>query len=115
MPQRPPRLAERLLAATLGRGEWSESILGDLHEEYLHYVELTGSAGGLRAGAWYWAQSLRLASRSLFERGDAGLPFTIHGLAPFTIHGLAPSLTRLREIRSCKRWDSNCATPAAAS
>ena len=68
MPQRPPRLAERLLAATLGRGEWSESILGDLHEEYLHYVKLTGSGSGWRAGAWYWAQSVRLAGRSLFER-----------------------------------------------
>ncbi len=78
-------------------------------------MELTGSGSGSRAEAWYWAQSLRLASRSLFERRDAGLPFTIHGLAPFTIHGLAPTLTRLREIRSCKRSDSNCATPAAAS
>ncbi len=75
-PQRPPRLAERLLAATLGRGEWAESILGDLHEEYRHYAEFTGSGGGLRAGAWYWAQSLRLAGRSL-SSAAAGLPFTI--------------------------------------
>ena len=30
----PPRLAEQLLAAALGDGEWSESILGDLFEEH---------------------------------------------------------------------------------
>ncbi len=29
-----PPLAARLLAAALGRAEWTESILGDLHEEH---------------------------------------------------------------------------------
>ena len=29
----PPRVAERLLSATLGAG-WAETILGDLHEEH---------------------------------------------------------------------------------
>ena len=71
----------------MGRGEWSESILGDLHEEYRHYAELTGSGGGLRAGAWYWAQSLRLAGRSLFERRRRT---AIHDSRPGPIHDSRP-------------------------
>jgi putative ABC transport system permease protein len=60
----PPRLAERLLAAALGRGEWTESVLGDLHEEYSAHA----SRSRVRAAAWYWLHALRLATRSLAAR-----------------------------------------------
>jgi putative ABC transport system permease protein len=57
----PPRLAERLLAAALGGGDWTESVLGDLHEEHLAYA----SRSRFRAAIWYWLQVLRLAARGL--------------------------------------------------
>jgi putative ABC transport system permease protein len=58
---RPPRLAERLLATALGRGEWTESVLGDLHEEYSAHA----SRSRLRAATWYWLQVVRLAARGI--------------------------------------------------
>jgi putative ABC transport system permease protein len=54
----PPRLAERLLSATLA-AEWAETILGDLHEEHARRA----SASRLAASIWYSTQALRLASR----------------------------------------------------
>jgi putative ABC transport system permease protein len=59
--RRPPRLAERLLAAARGRGEWTESVLGDLHEEYTAHA----SRSRLHAATWYWLQVIRLAARGL--------------------------------------------------
>jgi len=64
---RPPRLAERLLGSALGSGEWSESILGDLHEE--HSVRAARSRP--RAAAWYWAHAVRLAARGMAARARA--------------------------------------------
>jgi putative ABC transport system permease protein len=57
----PPRLAERLLATALGRGEWTESVLGDLHEEYRNHA----SRSRLHASIWYWLQATRLAARGM--------------------------------------------------
>ena len=54
----PPRVAERLLSATLEPG-WAEAILGDLHEEHARRA----AAGRLTADVWYLTQALRLASR----------------------------------------------------
>jgi putative ABC transport system permease protein len=54
----PPRVAERLLSATLEAG-WAETILGDLHEEHARRA----AANRLAAAAWYSTQALRLASR----------------------------------------------------
>jgi putative ABC transport system permease protein len=54
----PPRLAERLLAATLEPG-WAETILGDLHEEHARRA----AGGRFTAAIWYGAQALRLLSR----------------------------------------------------
>jgi putative ABC transport system permease protein len=60
----PPRLATRLLAAALGRSEWTESILGDLHEE--HRARRGRSRAG--ADAWYWLQAMRLGARTAARR-----------------------------------------------
>ena len=54
----PPRVAERLLSATLGAG-WAETILGDLHEEHARRA----ATGRFAASVWYSTQALRLASR----------------------------------------------------
>jgi putative ABC transport system permease protein len=54
----PPRLAERLLSATL-EPHWAETILGDLHEEHARRAV----TGRFAASVWYSAQALRLAAR----------------------------------------------------
>ena len=56
----PPVRAEQLLAAALGDNEWSESILGDLHEEYASLAQRSP----VRARIWYWLQALRLSARA---------------------------------------------------
>ena len=60
---RPPRLAERLLAAALRDPAWRDAVVGDLHEEFVHRRAATDS---LRASAWYWWQAIRLAAH--FDR-----------------------------------------------
>jgi putative ABC transport system permease protein len=65
--RQPPRLAGRLLEAALGSGDWPESILGDLHEEYGQYIQRSRSAW--IPAAWYWGQVLRLTGRNAFNRG----------------------------------------------
>ena len=54
----PPRLAEKLLAAALRHSEYRESVLGDLHEEYVARV---AERGRRRPRAWYWREAMRLA------------------------------------------------------
>ncbi|PYQ50185.1 MAG: hypothetical protein DMF78_16400 [Acidobacteria bacterium] len=54
----PPAWAERVLAAALPEG-WRESVLGDLHEEYLARAETAYR----RARLWYAAEAIRLAIR----------------------------------------------------
>ncbi len=56
---RPPHCAVRLLSALLGTGEWAESVLGDLHEEYV----VLASRSVARARRWYWLEALRLGAR----------------------------------------------------
>ena len=60
----PPRLAEKLLAAALRHSEYRESVLGDLHEEY---VARSRSAGGVGLRAWYWREAMRLAIRGQYD------------------------------------------------
>jgi putative ABC transport system permease protein len=60
----PPALAERFLAAAFGGGDWADSILGDLHEEYADRRERSPRA----AIAWYWLHACRLAARGLMRR-----------------------------------------------
>ena len=60
----PPRLAERLLAMALGGGEWSETILGDLHEEH---AARAGSSRS-RAAFWYCRQACRLGATGIAAR-----------------------------------------------
>ena len=65
----PPRLATRLLAAALGRTDWTESILGDLHEE--HAARCGRSR--VSADAWYWLQAVRLGARGAARRADGAV------------------------------------------
>jgi hypothetical protein len=65
----PPRIAERLLAAALGRSQRREDILGDLHEEH---AALAREAPA-RAALWYWAQATRLFIRSAALRSSGRL------------------------------------------
>ena len=72
-PAPPPRLAERLLAATVGDEAWRDSILGDLREEYAVAQQKHGTPLARR---WYWADDDPVpccrARRSRRER--AGVP-----------------------------------------
>src|SRR5688572_30823808 len=54
----PPRLAERLLSATL-EPRWAETVVGDLHEEHARRAATSRFA----ASVWYTMQAVRLASR----------------------------------------------------
>jgi putative ABC transport system permease protein len=60
-------VAERLLAALLGRSPWRESILGDLREEH---VAMAAGRSRPVAALWYWAQSLSLGARHVASRFD---------------------------------------------
>jgi putative ABC transport system permease protein len=62
----PPAPAERLLQRMLGDGEWSESILGDLHEEYVTRATRAGKS----ARSWYWLQTIRIGTRALVRRAS---------------------------------------------
>jgi putative ABC transport system permease protein len=60
----PPATAERLLTFVLGDNDWSESILGDLHEEYAAKADRSA----ITATVWYWIHVLRLGARGLARR-----------------------------------------------
>jgi putative ABC transport system permease protein len=60
----PPAPAEWLLAVLLGTSDWTDSILGDLHEE--HAPRATRSA--VAAATWYWAQAVGLGTRGPIRR-----------------------------------------------
>jgi putative ABC transport system permease protein len=62
----PPAAAERLLGKILGQGEWSESILGDLHEEYVARANRTSAP----ARAWYWLQAVKIIARTVARRAS---------------------------------------------
>jgi putative ABC transport system permease protein len=66
----PPRLAEKLLAAALRHSDYGESVLGDLHEEY---VARARAGEGIRLRAWYWREAMRLAIR---KRKRCQVPFS---------------------------------------
>jgi hypothetical protein len=51
---RPPVVAEALVAAVAPPNDY-ESIVGDLHEEYLRYARLSTTTA---ANRWYWSQAL---------------------------------------------------------
>ena len=55
----PPALAERLLAAVLASPAQRDSIIGDLHEEYLARDQRSHQL----AAAWFWWQSICIAGR----------------------------------------------------
>jgi putative ABC transport system permease protein len=58
---RPPRTAEALLSFFLPGGGIRETVLGDLHEMYVHRAAGPGGSR-VRAGRWYWAQAVRLSA-----------------------------------------------------
>ncbi len=62
---RPPRLAERLLGASVSDREWRESILGDLREEYLSTRQQRGAGFARR---WYWVQAFAIGTREVGAR-----------------------------------------------
>ena len=64
-PRRGPfAMAERLLSAVRGSGDWTESILGDLQEEFAGRAKRSPR----RALAWHSIQVLRLSARGLAAR-----------------------------------------------
>jgi putative ABC transport system permease protein len=56
----PPRLAERLLRASVRDVEWRDAVSGDLREEF---AALRAHRGPAAASRWYWRQAVPLAAR----------------------------------------------------
>jgi predicted permease len=54
-----------MLRAVLPFGVVGDSIVGDVREEYAHYV----ASGGRAPRAWYWLHAMRLAGGYLMTRG----------------------------------------------
>ena len=59
----PPSFPEHLLSAILGPDSWTESILGDLHEEYARLASRSRRLARPRADLWYCLQALALGAR----------------------------------------------------
>jgi predicted permease len=71
---RPPRLAERLLRASLPRGVRGLAMLGDLREEY--YARSRGShPRRVRDRLWFWREALLLSLRYMNITSDIRLAF----------------------------------------
>jgi putative ABC transport system permease protein len=64
---RPPRVAERILAAAIRDKDWRDSIVGDLREEF---AALRGQIGDAQARRWYWRQVCAIGTRRLVPRAD---------------------------------------------
>ena len=64
-PGRPPRLAERLLAAAIRDADWRDSIVGDLREEFAARCQQVGVAAARR---WYWRQACAIGARRVVPR-----------------------------------------------
>ena len=64
-PLAPPKMAERLLAATVTDESWRDSILGDLREEYAMIRERSGERYARR---WYWRHALAIGARGVSAR-----------------------------------------------
>jgi putative ABC transport system permease protein len=63
-PNEPPAWAERLLSAVLPGADFRESVIGDLHEEYLARARKPSG----RADLWYGIEAVRLFGRYAFRR-----------------------------------------------
>ncbi|MEO1021569.1 MAG: ABC transporter permease [Bacteroidota bacterium] len=63
-PQRPPKLAERLLSRVLYDDVW-KTMLGDLQEYYATLCEKEGKA---KANAWYWRQVIRYTPSKIIHK-----------------------------------------------
>lgn len=61
----PPRLAEKLLALAVPNPDWQDTIVGDLREEF---ATETDRRGFTAARAWYWRQSVSIATRLIAAR-----------------------------------------------
>lgn len=64
-PQRPPWLAARLLARSLGDSEAAETVLGDVHEDFLERLNREGRGPARR---WYWMEAITLGLSALGGR-----------------------------------------------
>ena len=65
----PPRLAERLLAATLFDEACRDSIVGDLREEFAVTEKRQGTGAARR---WYWSQAFLIGTKGLMARLGRG-------------------------------------------
>lgn len=70
--ERPPRLAERLLRASLPRGVKGLGMLGDLREDYYARV-----AAGRRSCWWFWREALFLSLRYMNITNDVRMAFRV--------------------------------------
>jgi putative ABC transport system permease protein len=97
--RRPPRLAERLLALAIGRREWADTVLGDLHEEHARVAARRGVLGS----AWYWTQAGRIALRYSAARISRALHRTEHPRAHSDFHGDSSMRSLALETRHALR------------
>jgi putative ABC transport system permease protein len=93
-----------VLAAVLGAGPWTDSILGDLHEEYARLASVPRRLAKPRADAWYCGQALTLGARTTGARAARGLSERRHALpATQPVRGDSRTRTLALETRYAAR------------
>ena len=99
-PATPPTLPVRLLGLAMGSGEWADSVLGDLHEEFGQRQRVSGPG----ASFWYWGQAVRLAVWYTIQRGARRLAPRPRQAAPVPErHGDSMMRTMALETRHALR------------
>ncbi|MCK5651312.1 MAG: ABC transporter permease, partial [Gemmatimonadetes bacterium] len=73
----PPRIAQGILGLCLPPGMVRDTVLGDLHEEYVERVEV-----GNPSSFWYWRETLFLGFRYLLARITRSRIYRIVGSEP---------------------------------
>src|SRR5262245_53315573 len=93
---RPPRIAERIIAAVSGPSPWTETTLGDLSEE--HAARST-RRGSVLADIWYWSQTIVIVGGVVAR----GLSRTWRAAVVSLKTGDSPMRTTIAEFRFALR------------
>jgi putative ABC transport system permease protein len=97
---RPPRLAERLVGASVRDHDWRDSIVGDLREEFVTARQALGDAAARR---WYWRHALAISARALALRSGPRRRARVWEAPPDQAFDGSPLAGLTRDLRSAYR------------